>query len=737
MFKWWNKLDFSSLRTRSSLAIIITAAVLIEITTVVQYFFAREGISNEVVHRAKSELTIETAEIGNVISRVEVVVSNLVWVVEQHLDQPDEMYRITHRLLEENSIIVGSAIAFKPNYYPDRGLWFSPYCYRANDSILSKQLGNPDYDYHKMEWYTAPMSTGKGHWSEPYFDRGGGEMMMSTYSKPIHDSAGNPIGVFTADVSLEWLGNILRHHQAYPSSYNIVLSNVGSILACPNDTLIMRHSAQQVADKASDTTIRQVSLDMISGKSGQARVSGNNGGEYYVFYTPIGGDAGWSMAVVCDDKEIFSNLRKVTLYLFALMLVGLTLLATILVRTIRGFKHLQAVSVESERIGSELRIAHNIQLGMVPKHFPPYPERNDIDLYGYLMPAKEVGGDFYDFHLRNDKLFFCIGDVSGKGVPASLVMAVTRSLFLSTVAHEASPERIVETLNHALTKMNDTDMFVTMFAGVLDLPTGRLRYCNAAHCEPLIISDKTFWLPTETNIPLGINADWQYVGQEIKLKPQTLIFVYTDGLSEAERPDLSQFGAKRIQDVASEVGKANLTPKQFIERITQAVGQFTLGNEQNDDLTMLAIKYTAQPQFRKIHLRRNLHLPSKMESLPQLHALIDEITKILNIPFATANNIDLALEEAIVNIIDYAYPNREEGFIDLRVEANDRWIQFVIMDDGIPFDPTSRPDVDTTQSIEDRPIGGLGIHLIRNIMSGINYNRADGKNILTLTLNLE
>ena len=231
-------------------------------------------------------------------------------------------------------------------------------------------------------------------------------------------------------------------------------------------------------------------------------------------------------------------------------------------------------------------------MSMLPKTFPPYPERDDIDIYGFLKPAKDVGGDLFDFYIHHEKLFFCIGDVSGKGVPASLVMAVTRSLFRNISAHTSEPEQIAYTLNEALADGNERAMFVTAFIGVLDLETGVLGYCNAGHNYPLIVGQEVRMLACDPNLPLGVMNGMTFEKQEMTVKPQTTIFLYTDGLNEAENIRHDQFGIERVMDLATSLVKEGQDqPTCIIEKMNQAVHVFVGEAEQSDDLTMLAIKF--------------------------------------------------------------------------------------------------------------------------------------------------
>ena len=256
-------------------------------------------------------------------------------------------------------------------------------------------------------------------------------------------------------------------------------------------------------------------------------------------------------------------------------------------------EELKDTTASKAAIENELKVAHDIQMSMLPKTFPPYPERDDVDIYGMLTPAKDVGGDLFDFYIRDEKLFFCIGDVSGKGIPASLVMAMTRSLFRNISLHVSEPNVIMRGLNAAVADGNDTNMFVTLFLGVLDLHTGVLQYCNAGHDSPLLIGGIVRTLDCDSNLPIGVLDDWAFTLQEIQLESPTTIFLYTDGLNEAEDSMHAQFGEGRILRVAeSQMVAGIVEPAVIVSQMQEAVHRFVDEAEQSDDMTMLAIKYT-------------------------------------------------------------------------------------------------------------------------------------------------
>lgn len=258
----------------------------------------------------------------------------------------------------------------------------------------------------------------------------------------------------------------------------------------------------------------------------------------------------------------------------------------------QAYDRLEEVTIQKERIESELRIAHDIQMKMVPNVFPTRP---DIDIYASMIPAKEMCGDLYDFFVRNDQLYFCIGDVTGKGVPAALFMTVTKNLFRAYASNESTPDYIVSQMNHNLTEDNKSHMFVTLFVGILDLSSGLLRYCNAGHEDPIIVNRETRLLPINRIFPVGAVAGTPYQTQAIVMEPQTTIFLYTDGVTEAMTADKKMFGREQILDeINRTIQTGQVAPKALIERMTAAVQTFVGDTEQSDDLTMLAINYLGQ-----------------------------------------------------------------------------------------------------------------------------------------------
>ena len=578
--KTWRKLQ-----TRGGVLVLLTAAILMEVGSAVQYYFARNGIRNEVRQRAAFELQVKNLEIKQMLSRVETAAGNLHWVLEESIVNPDSVYPILRHIMEKNPDLTGCAIAFLPDYYPSKGYWYEPYVFRNNDTLENKQIGSADHNYLESPWFTDGLLNPDGLWTEPYIDSDGSEGMVCTYTLPLCDASGRTVAVFGADVSLDWLGDLFEQ-KADVQTY--LFSHAGRIMVSPDSTMVMRVTLEEAARLHHDTLAAHLNHVVKEGHQGSTNVK-YDGEKYYIYYSPVGGNTGWSMALLFPDKEIYKGLHRVSQLLLISMFLGLLLLAFIMWRTFRGIRKLGEVNAEKERIGSELKIARDIQQGMLPKTFPPYPDCDEVAIYGSLVPAKEVGGDLYDFQILNGHLLFCVGDVSGKGVPASLMMAVTRSLFRTVCARTTNPEEIMNQMNTAMSEMNENSIFVTFFIGNLDLKTGMLSYSNAAHCPPVLVNETLSTLQMDANIPLGV-MDWNYTRQETHVGLDSIIFLYTDGLTEAENTTHGQFGEERM--LAELEKMADATPRNLIDHISEVIQVFESGTEQSDDLTMLAIRYT-------------------------------------------------------------------------------------------------------------------------------------------------
>ena len=716
------------MRKHLPLAIIIGAALLLELTTGVMYYSAQNIIQRTVDRLIQREMNAIELCIRNKLGKVEVTLDNMAWVVTDDLADPDSLLSATRQLVEHNTYILGSSISCIPDYYPQKGRWYEPYSVRrADGTIESMQLGSASHDYTKSEFFTAPIAKGSGHWCEPYMDSDGAKAEVTTYGVPVRDNDGKIVAVIDADISIDWLNDIMNEGKAYKSTQRFLVTGNYNLLA-GEDCPIYRSALEQL--KADDDKI------------GFVKLKDEHGHKKHVYFTPVRGMTDWILINALDDSEVFRKLRMIRLTLLLPVMIGLLFAGFIVYRSSRNLERLRRVNAEKDRIGGELRVASQIQQNMLPTE---EVRGEGLEVRGFLQPAKEVGGDLYDYFIRDEKLFFCIGDVSGKGAASAMMMAVVQTKFRDFSAHENNPARIMQNINVGCCQNNKTNMFVTMFIGVLDLPTGRLRYCNAGHDAPFIIengnNEEIFNLQCNPNLPVGVFDDFIYSVQEAQIAPDSTIFLYTDGLTEAMRSTSGrllpegrknnrheQFGMERVENVLGAC--TGLQSKDILEKVTAAVHDFVKDAEQSDDLTMMAICYA--PQQYECRWSETLVIKNDVKEVKKFSEFMKSVMEKLDIEKSLARQLRLAVEEAVVNVIDYAYPAGQEGEIEVRMMSDGKTLKTVIIDSGVTFDPTVKEKADTSLSAEDRQIGGLGILLVREIMDTINYERTEGKNTLTL-----
>ena len=631
------------LSVRVSLWVVLFAALIFVVALGFQFYQSREAVRQEAISHASQILDKTSLRVEGILNRVEVASNMTKWLVLRHPNKADSMFVYSRGMLQNNPDFYNCSIAFEPEHFQDKGRYFSAYTRYVGDSLRTTQGGSDNYQYFFMDWYLMSTLLDKPCWTEPYVDfdvATNTSEMVTSYCQTIKDKEGKKIGVINTSLSINWLSHTISMVKPYPNSYSIMIGRGGTYFVHPDTTKITRQTIFTQTMEHPDTALIALGHAMQRGEEGMKKMF-FNGKDCYVFYKPLG-QTGCSMAIVCPEEDIFGGFDRLRRAVMSIVVVGLLLMLYLFIRIItRELSPLRRLAREAETIASgqfdavlpdfqrideigqlshsfgnmqqslvkyieelkettaqkasiesDLRIASGIQMGMLPENFPTKADRDDVQIYASLTPAKEVGGDLFDFYFRDDKLFFCIGDVSGKGVPASLFMAVTRSVFRTVSVHESMPNNIVTIMNTIIADMNKTQMFVTLFVGVLDLPTGHLHYCNAGHDAPLLIGDGIGELPCDPNIPVGFLPSWEYSLQEAQISTGTTIFLFTDGLTEAMDANYAQFQMERINDVASQaLSQQQQEPHQLINKMTDAVHQFVGDAEQSDDLTMMAIQY--------------------------------------------------------------------------------------------------------------------------------------------------
>ena len=721
--------QFRKRSAQTGLLLVLVAAITLEVTSLTQMYFAQRGTRNEATRRAETQLEATRNQIMDVVNQTETAVRNSEWIAQWCLDVPDSLPRVSWRVVHDNPTIMGSTVALLPGYSRKYPL-YAPYCYRSADTLLTMlSLATPEYDYPAQPWFRLPLEMGTSYWSEPYYDEGGGEVLMTTFSFPIKDVKGQFAAVLTADIALDWLTDLVGNIKVYPHASSLLLSRSGQFMVSKNRELVQNQALIDVVDQLRDREdFRRLDAAMRSGQSG-SQVLKYKKERYHVYYEPIE-RTGWSMCIVVPSKDMYGEIRRTGIIVALFQLFGLALLILILHSFVRGQLKFRALEEKRERMAGELQIASSIQMSMVPKVFPPFPERHDLDMGADILPAKEVGGDLYDYFIEDEKLYFCIGDVSGKGVPASLVMAVTRTSFRNLSSRETSPGRIVSAMNDSLSTMNENNFFVTFFCGILDLAEGKLRFCNAGHNPPMLLTDAIRFMDVKPNLPLGIMPGCPFEEQEIEFHYDDAIFLYTDGLTEAENAGHEQFGEERMEKALH--GRKGAY--DHLQKMQAQVKAFVGSAPQSDDLTMLFIHFLGRSEY--VRGGKQLILYNDVKQISRLEGWLEALSEDMNLDPLLIPGLNLALEEAVTNVVLYAYPEGSYGSVELEADLKGNTLTFVLSDCGKPYDPTSRPEVDITASAEDRPIGGLGVHLVRQIMDEVHYEWKDGYNILTMIKNI-
>ena len=401
-------------------------------------------------------------------------------------------------------------------------------------------------------------------------------------------------------------------------------------------------------------------------------------------------------------------------------------------RDMNAYIHdLTAVTAEKERIGAELSIATQIQADMLPRIFPAFPDRHDFDIYATMDPAKEVGGDFYDFFLiDDDHLCMVMADVSGKGVPAALFMVIAKTLIKNQAQTGKSPAEILANVNSQLCDGNEAELFVTVWLAILELSTGKGVAANAGHEHPTICrKDGQYELVVyRHSLAVAAMEGVRFRQHEFQLHPGDRLFVYTDGVPEATDADGKMFGAERMLAALNQDPAA--PPEKLLRTVRREIDAFAGNAPQFDDITMLGLYY----QGREPQLFELKHDEARIDQLDKVLAFVDGILESLDCPMKTQMQIDVAVEELYVNIASYAYAPAA-GPVTIRVDvAPDRHtVEITFIDSGVPYDPLQKPDPDVTLPSEERQIGGLGIFMVKKSMDDMRYSYVDGQNRLTIS----
>ncbi|MEW6138519.1 MAG: SpoIIE family protein phosphatase [Thermodesulfobacteriota bacterium] len=636
-----------SLLAKMTLLVILGTGLVLGFIVMFNYTVSKQFVMGEAERSAQDRARSLARELELELRAVEEITENQALNLSYVHVEEKTLLALIKGIVEHQREIYGSTVAFEPYAFSPSLKAFAPYFHKSDGGIRFVQLGSDTYNYFKQAWFVEPRERGKAVWSQPYFDEGGGDIIMTTYSYPFFDrnpdgTRGRFRGVVTADVSVTWLTQRLASAVDCRHGYCFLIARDGTFIAAPSADLVMRKTIFDMADELGQPKLRDVGVRMLQEPSGFVHVgSALRGTDSYLAFVHLPA-TGWSLGIVFPSSQLFAEVSRLHTFNMMLAAIGVVLLlfASLAVTgtvtsplrrmvkatsqvahgdldidlsevkssdevgmlasaftqmTVDLKKHIQQLQVTTaakERIESELSVAAGIQRSMLPSRFPAFPGRTEFDVAAIMEPAKQVGGDLYDYLLTDpNRLYFTIADVSGKGVPAALFMAVTRFLIRGLAREGLNPGELLNRLNKELSQDNDSCMFVTVVCGVLEVDTGTVHYSNGGH-EPGIIlgpAGEITQLEKPDGPVIGVIENVAYAMHTRIMKPGETIFLFTDGVTEAQNRRDDQFSRERLLAACHGIGSK--TVQGIVDEVLRQVTSFEDGADKADDLTMLAIRF--------------------------------------------------------------------------------------------------------------------------------------------------
>jgi sigma-B regulation protein RsbU (phosphoserine phosphatase) len=659
-------------------------------------------------------------------------------------------------------------------------------------------VNKTDFDVKNRAWYTGARDRDDLFWTDVFEDAFGRGPSISC-AIPFYDSSGTTRvfkGVVGSGALLTEVERIIDSSKIGQTGYGFLLNDKGTVIISPKES----GNTSQDYLHDSNPELRELAKRMIGKEEGcfQLQIAGK---EVYVAFSPLA-TIGFSVGILMSAEEVTAPARSIqqdiigltkeaveginrSFVIILLIIAGVIVLTsgTAVMVALRLSRHLTApivklckgaeiisagdlnyqfevnsgdeigdlagtfnqmirniktINGEKERLNGELSAAADIQNSMLPSVVPEFSELGALALYAKMTPAKEVGGDFYDFFFMDEektKIAFVIADVSGKGVPAALFMVIAKTLLKIHLLKDINPAETLEAVNKRLCEDNPRGMFVTVFLCTLDLHTGKMRYANGGHNPPLLspFGKPYQFMQLEKGLPLGMFTESRYTCCALDLRSGDKLYLYTDGINEAMNEAEEQFGNQRFLEKANV--HRDLAPEAFDEAVRRELLLFTAGAEQSDDITTLAITYTGGntgmlPECPPV-FEQEITLPAILENLDRLLEWVETFLADRSCPAKIRQQLVMAAEEIFMNIVHYAYPGKT-GNATVRTGRAGEVFVLQYEDEGVPFNPLEWPKPVLKGGIEDRSIGGRGIYLIKKMTDRMSYARLSGKNQLTV-----
>lgn len=628
-----------------TLLVLATMTVIFALVLGFYHIYSKKIINERTKDYALAVRERSVNQIDKVLFSIEKVPQNVAYSLESFEYDRAQIFKLARTVVKNNPGIYGTAIALAPYSYAEAVKRFAPYCYRkpGTDEVVCMEV---PYDYFYWDWFQIPKELNRPVWSEPYFDEGAGNVIMATYSVPFYKKVAGGrqfMGVVTADIDLTELTNYVDSIKIEKFGYGFLISKNGMFVSHPQRRRIMNETIFSIAEALdNDIHLRDLGRKMIQG--------GNDYVLHYdryldkmcqLAYAPLESSK-WSLGILFPRDELMAEInhlnttvRYISLLGFVFLFLVIVWIAGTITRPLRALskatedigvgnldaelpliksqdevgrlsasfdsmksslkqyiEELKETTAAKERIESELKIARDIQMGILHKIFPPFPDRKEFDIYATIEPAKEVGGDLYDFFfLDEDHLCFAVGDVSGKGVPAALFMAVSKTLIMTKATKGLTSEAVLNRVNEDLSLDNPSMMFVTLFLGILNIHTGELEYCNGGHNPPYLLrkNGDIEALEMTGGMALGVMEDFSYQSKKARMEPGDSIFLYTDGVTEATNREEKLFSEERLERDLAELYQKPI--HALVDAVMVRIKAFAEGMPQADDITMMVLRY--------------------------------------------------------------------------------------------------------------------------------------------------
>jgi phosphoserine phosphatase RsbU/P len=772
-----------SITTRLIAVLSLGLALVLGAGLALDYRLSRDEILNRLQLEASASVTAAVTDLENWLQAVEGTTVFLGRVLQQRQYSQDGLQQLLKDIVKENDDIFGATIALNPTLVDDPN-GFAPYYFKRDSVIEYADLG--EQRYWQQPWYVDAVAARQPIWVEPYFDEGGGNVLMTTFSVPVfrRDESGESFlyGVVTADVALEELHRYLQRLRLGSSGFGILLSRGGIILSSPNPDSIMKHHLD-VAENALDIDAWSATFDaVLQGQTRSRQIECPHLFGQCMIRLAALKTTGWPVGVVYSEDDMLTPLyeyqRKtallglVTLIIMALLVSvvarrltrPLTALAQVtdqiahgkldvplpriqgkdeVARLIAAFAEmkrnlrtyigdLEQATAARSRLEGELATARQIQMAMLPQEGEAHERTDDLELWATVRPAKSVGGDLYSyFYDSTDKLHFCVGDVSDKGVPAALFMARTLSHIQQFSDLFSNPGAGMAMLNNALVASNSNCMFVTLFYGVLDRDSGQLLFASAGHTPPSLLRSNSASAITQDSGPaLGLVDDVAYPNNTLQLAVGDRLAVYTDGIDEAFNEHREMFGTQRLDQALEATG--DQPPTEAGHHTLATIDSFAGDAPQSDDICLMLVDINA-----RVAARQNDNINAVFSPGARLVSRVCDWLEQTLAPFtlepATQMELVLVCEEVVSNIEKYAALAATDTIeISLQHTATDIILTF--SDPGIAFNPLGdSTGAELGRDTDAAEIGGLGVHLISKLTQQQSYLRQNGCNILQLT----